>query len=54
MSWTALSEGQLYCNEEQQCGARYVYYSFHPKGAWKLLWDPTKSGRRSLGGGGAK
>ena len=29
---TALAKGLLYCNPDQKCGARYVYYTFHPRG----------------------
>lgn len=42
---TALAKGLLYCNPDQKCGARYVYYSFHPRGAYKLVWDPTNLGK---------
>ena len=42
---TALANGLLYCNPAQKCGARYVYYSFHPRGAYRLVWDPTNLGK---------
>ena len=41
----ALEFSLLYCNRSQLCGARYAYFSFHPRGAQRLVWDPTSFGR---------
>ena len=27
------------------CGGRYIYFSFKPQGADRLVWDPTQEGR---------
>lgn len=51
----ATTTGRLYCNPGQRCGARAVYFSFKPRGASHIVWDPTVSGRAKTGGakGGA-
>ena len=35
---------KLYCNPAQECGARVAYFSFHPAGAQRVVWDPTVVG----------
>ena len=41
---TASNGTKLYCNPLQACGARVAYFSFHPGGAQKIVWDPTVVG----------
>ena len=49
----AASKGAtLYCKPSQVCGARAVYFSFHPRGAKTIVWDPTVVGLAEVPAGG--
>ena len=41
----AFANGALYCDPSEPCGGRYIYFSFKPQGADRLVWDPTQEGR---------